>query len=91
MIDTTHEHLMTLGEVAKSYDVHVGTVYRWTTDGFRGVRLEALQVGRSRRTSREALQRFLEAIVGRDARKQSAANGPRTASDAGEELTRYGI
>ncbi len=37
--------------------VHVSCIYRWSTSGCRGVVLETLQVGGTRCTSREALQR----------------------------------
>jgi hypothetical protein len=37
---------------------NVVTVYRWSTIGCRGVKLETIQVGGTRCTSREALQRF---------------------------------
>src|SRR5579875_1927936 len=41
---------------------HVSTVYRWATDGCRGAILETIQVGGTRCTSREALQRFFERL-----------------------------
>jgi hypothetical protein len=41
---------------------HVSTLFRWTTSGCRGVRLESIQVGGTRCTSREALQRFFERL-----------------------------
>lgn len=42
--------------------VHTATLYRWTVTGLRGVVLESLQVGGTRCTSREALQRFFERL-----------------------------
>ena len=39
---------------------HVATLYRWSTRGVRGVTLETIQVGGTRCTSIEALQRFAE-------------------------------
>jgi hypothetical protein len=39
---------------------NVATLYRWTTIGVRGIVLESVQVGGTRCTSREALQRFFE-------------------------------
>lgn len=42
--------------------VHTATLYRWTVNGLRGVVLESLQVGGTRCTSREALERFFERL-----------------------------
>ncbi len=41
---------------------HPATLYRWATDGLRGVRLETIQVGGTTCTSIEALQRFFERL-----------------------------
>ncbi|MCS7466126.1 DUF1580 domain-containing protein [Stieleria sp. ICT_E10.1] len=38
---------------------HVSTVWRWYRTGVRGVRLEAVKIGRSVITSRQAVTRFL--------------------------------
>jgi len=61
------EHLLTLSQAARSLPrlrgekpVHSGTVARWIQRGVRGVRLEAVKIGRTLVTSREALQRFAE-------------------------------
>lgn len=42
--------------------VHTATLYRWTTTGLKGVVLESLQVGGTRCTSRQSLQRFFEQL-----------------------------
>ena len=42
---------------------NVATLYRWTNEGCRGVQLEYMQVGATRCTSREALQRFFDALT----------------------------
>lgn len=42
---------------------NTSTIYRWTTKGLWGVRLESIFVGNTRCTSREALQRFAEALT----------------------------
>jgi hypothetical protein len=42
--------------------VHTSTIYRWTVTGLRGIVLESLQIGGTRCTSREALQRFFERL-----------------------------
>lgn len=42
---------------------NIATLYRWTTVGCRGVKLEYLQIGATRCTSQEALQRFFDALT----------------------------
>ncbi len=37
---------------------HVSTIYRWAKRGIHGVRLEIIQIGGTKCTSREALARF---------------------------------
>lgn len=43
---------------------HVATLYRWAQKGCRGVRLETIQIGGTKCTSVEALQRFFERLSG---------------------------
>lgn len=59
------EDLFSLPEAAKllprrrlGRKPHPSCLYRWTTAGFKGVILESVQVGGTRCTSREALDRF---------------------------------
>jgi hypothetical protein len=92
MIDTRSEPLLSLAEAAEVVRKHVATVYRWSTTGFRGVILETIQVGGTRCTSYEALQRFCERLTG------SGPYGPARRSRescgsvrAAEELERHGI
>lgn len=40
----------------------VSTLYRWALSGVRGVRLETIQVGGTRCTSVEAMQRFFDTL-----------------------------
>ena len=70
------EQLLTVSQAARSLPhlrgekpVHSGTIARWIHRGVRGVRLEAVKLGRTLVTSREALQRFAE----RDSPKLSPA------------------
>lgn len=65
MIDITTEEVISLNEAAAGLPKrragcrpHVATLYRWTQRGVRGVLLETIQIGGTRCTSREALQRF---------------------------------
>ena len=73
MIDTTTETVVTFPQAADELlrrrmgrKIHVSTFYRWGTAGCRGVRLETIQIGATRCTSREALQRFFERLTGPD-------------------------
>jgi hypothetical protein len=75
MIDTTTEKLIRLHEAAAlvpasrgAKATHISTVLRWILTGAKGpggvtVRLEAVRAGRKWLTSREAVQRFLEALT----------------------------
>ena len=69
MIDLTTETVISLTEAAKRLPArrsgkrpHVATLYRWSQRGCRGVRLETCQVGGTRCTSVEALQRFVNQL-----------------------------
>ena len=85
------EQLLTLSEAARALPrlrgdrkVHVSTLYRWIK---RGV-LDAVKIGRTLVTSREALQRFAERTT-----TGAAAVAPQaTGSDRIErELDRHGL
>ena len=69
MIDISTEKLISLTEAAKRLPQrrrgsrpHVATLYRWSQNGVKGVRLETLQVGGTLCTSIEALQRFFDKL-----------------------------
>jgi hypothetical protein len=69
VIDATQEDLITLAAAAaglprrrRGCPVHPSALYRWTTSGCRGVILESIQIGNVRCTSKQALQRFFEAL-----------------------------
>jgi hypothetical protein len=55
------ETRMTLAEVAAFCRLEIQAVRKWVRKGLRGVKLEAVQVGRTFFTSREALDRFIAA------------------------------
>ena len=90
MIEFGKETFLTLTEEAASLPrrrggkrVNVATLYRWTTHGCRGERLEHIQIGGTRFTSQEALQRFFERVspapsTTRGPRKPSRPACPRT-------------
>ena len=71
VVDVLGEETLTLAEAAKALPklrrgkkIHVSTLYRWISRGVRGVKLEAVKLGRTRLTSKEALQRFAERLSG---------------------------
>src|SRR5436309_8569226 len=70
MLDTTSESLLSLAEAAEGLPrrrrgrkTHVSTLYRWTVAGCRGIILESIQIGATRATSWEALQRFFDRLT----------------------------
>ncbi len=102
MIDPNTETLIRLADAAKSLPCrragkkpHVSCVYRWTTSGCRGVVLEAIQVGGTRCTSKEALARFFRRLTRGDAADvpavRSVAQRQRAAERAMRELDAAGI
>ena len=72
IIDVSSEDLLTFGQLAEEAPrrrmgrkVSIATIYRWAARGVRGVRLETLQTPGGLVTSRQAFQRFLEALTER--------------------------
>jgi len=68
-IDADAESLITLKKAAKlpmlrvdGKNPHFGSIYRWTLQGCRGVKLETIRVGGTTCTSVEAVRRFLERL-----------------------------
>ena len=70
MIDLATEQVLPLKSAAAEVrrflggrQAHIATLYRWTQSGCRGIKLEYIQVGATRCTSREALARFFSALT----------------------------
>jgi hypothetical protein len=68
------EHVVSLTEATKLLPrrrkgkrPNVATAYRWTTIGCKGIVLESVQIGGTRCTSREALQRFFDRLTAQSA------------------------
>ncbi len=67
-IDLNSESVGTLAEVAGKLprlggrQIHTSTLWRWTSRGIRGVRLEHVKLGGRIVTSLEAVQRFSERL-----------------------------
>lgn len=104
-IDLDCEALITLADAAKLVPTrrggrpcNVSCVYRWTLQGLKGVRLEFIQAGGTRCTSREALARFFQRLTAaHGGAVQGAVKVPtprkrrRAAEKADAELQRAGI
>src|SRR5262249_19725412 len=106
MIDSQSEQIITFGQAAddlprrrRGRKTHVSTFYRWATAGCRGIVLETIQVGATRCTSREALQRFFERLshpvqAGAESRPvgrvRTLAQRQRAAAEAGRKLAKRG-
>lgn len=70
MIDTNIEQPIPLSLAARETPnrhgergVNVATVWRWSLRGVRGCKLETILIGGQRMTTRQALQRFFEALT----------------------------
>ena len=105
LIDTTAETVLSLAPAAdelprrrRGRKTNVSTLYRWATVGCRGVVLEAIQIGATRCTSREALQRFFERLsdpgraggAGPVSSCRTLAQRQRAATEAGRKLAELG-
>lgn len=71
MLDINSERIVSLSEAAallprrrQNRKPHVATLYRWSQRGCRGVVLETIQIGGTKCTSVEALQRFFDRLSG---------------------------
>lgn len=94
MSSILHEKRLSLTTLAQREGVNVATVWRWTTKGARGAKLETVCVGGRRFTSDEAFARFASACSGESAPPpKPATNRQRQAAiaRAEAELARVGI
>tara|TARA_R110002124_G_scaffold106675_1_gene258765 strand:+ start:428 stop:718 length:291 start_codon:yes stop_codon:yes gene_type:complete len=69
MIQIENEQVITFTDAIKMLPrrrrrkkIHISTLYRWASRGIRNIRLETIQIGGTRCTSVEAVQRFFDAI-----------------------------
>ena len=76
MIDISKESLISCREASALFPPgrrgkrpHRSTVFRWITNGVRGVRLESVSLPGGRATSKEAIARFLKALTEMDERE----------------------
>jgi hypothetical protein len=102
MIDISTEQLLTLPQAARvrphgrlGRPTHPSTVYRWISRGARGVagvvKLEGVRLGGSWYTSREALQRFAEALTNGSTETVRGDTPRQRAADVDEELRCLGL
>lgn len=103
MIDVENEQVISLAEAARSLParragkrVHVSCLFRWCSTGCRGIRLEYVQIGGTRCTSREALQRFFDKLTAASQGDHPAPTPPAKArreavESARRRLARSGI
>ena len=68
-IEISNERLIAVRDVPRQLPprpsgrrVHVSAVYRWLTQGVRGIVLESIKIGGTTYTSAEALQRFADQL-----------------------------
>jgi hypothetical protein len=99
-IDISTEAVVTLTEAThhlprrrKGKRPAVSTMFRWAQRGVRGVRLETIQVGGTKCTSLEALQRFCDRLTDADSPtpQRTPTQRRRAAERAQRELERQGI
>ena len=82
MIDLNTENIVSFAEACERLPrrragrpTHPATLYRWASDGLKGICLETIQVGGTLCTSMEALQRFFEELADRSASRTAAKEG----------------
>ena len=96
MIDVNGEQLLTLAEAARSLPrcPHIATIYRWISRGVKGVKLEAVRIGGTQYTSKEAMQQFAERLTTLDRVNGQFGDSPSTkrqSAAAEDKLVKIGI
>lgn len=62
MIALLKETRLALAVLAEREDASFSTIFRWTTRGVNGIRLESFMVGHRRFTTEEAFLRFIDRL-----------------------------
>lgn len=99
MIDISKERVVSLTRAPRHLPPrrrakrpNVATLYRWAQKGVRGVVLETIQVGGTKCTSLEALQRFCDRLSAPEPRASHSASASAEAAGATERaLEREGL
>lgn len=94
-IDVENETLIAFADACRAFPgrkVCIQTLHRWRLRGVRGVKLETCLVGNFRFTSKEAIQRFIEAQNAGDSKpaKLSSSQRQRQSAAARRELEAMG-
>jgi hypothetical protein len=83
MIDCQSEHVISFSQASdesprrrRGRKIHISCYYRWSSVGCRGIILETIQIGGTRCTSRQALQRFFERLSERREAGANSGGGP---------------
>jgi len=84
-IDDLMANGLSIPQAAKEVGVSVPTIWRWTLNGSRGIRLESAMVGGRRRIARAALRRFIAATTSARERP-TAAPAPAVARDRDRQI-----
>jgi len=89
MFDIATETLVPLREIPNLLPVrrngkklHISAVYRWTTSGVRGVRLDSVRIGGTCFSSLQALQRFSEKLSENPAARTAPGATPKRREQA---------
>jgi hypothetical protein len=90
------EDLLTFSEAAKALPringsrPHASTIWRWAKRGLDGVKLETRRVGGRAVTSKQALERFTEALAGVETttRERNTSPKPRSPKRRADEIAR---
>jgi len=98
-IDPLTEELVSMADAASllpkrrgGAKLSLSTLWRWSTRGAKGVRLETVRVGSGVYTTRDALRRFIEARTAAAGGVVAQAPAPSTRSRrAMKELERMGM
>ncbi|HYW80087.1 MAG TPA: DUF1580 domain-containing protein [Thermoguttaceae bacterium] len=100
MIDIASETVVTLTNATDHLPVrragkqpHPSTIFRWAQRGCKGIRLESIQVGGTKCTSVEALQRFFDRLTNpyTPATAPTSKTRQKAIADAERELAEAGI
>lgn len=92
-MDAHLAELLSLKEVASVVPGNrtARTIWKWATSGVNGVILETVCVGRSRFTSMECVERFIDGLTSKRMSVDSACDSRRKTSGRIDERTRMSL
>lgn len=79
MLDLSHETAIPVNRSPAHFPVrpHLSSVWRWSLNGVRGIKLETFVVGCQRFTTKEAIARFISATTARANGEPTPVRTPR--------------